>query len=432
MTLMQESQKGNVSDRVAQMARQESMPGEKLARKIAAGRAVVLANRNKTALNGLAIGEGLRTKINANIGTSPDSSSLENELRKLEAALEAGADAVMDLSVGGDVNSVRAAIIDRSPVPVGTVPIYQTVLEAARERKAVPDITADDLLATIARHAEDGVDFVTVHCGIKLDAVERLRRNGRVGGIVSRGGSILAEWMIRNGKENPLYERYDDLLSIAAEAEVVLSLGDGLRPGCLADATDEAQLSELRTIGELIERARERGVQAIVEGPGHVPLHQVENNILLEKQICDGAPFYVLGPIVTDVTPGYDHISAAIGGAVAAASGADFLCYVTPAEHLCLPGPDEVREGVIALRIAAHAGDIAKGVPGAARWDREMSDARRRLDWEKMFSLALEPKKARVLRGSSLPSESDLCTMCGEFCAVKRTTGVLKPPDHES
>ena len=432
MTLMQESQKGNVAERIAQIARRESIPADELSRKIASGRAVVLANRKRTALSGLAIGEGLRTKINANIGTSPDSSSLERELQKLETALEAGADAVMDLSVGGDVNSVRAAIIDKSPVPVGTVPIYQTVMEAARERKAVPDITADDLLATIARHAEDGVDFATVHCGITLHAVEGLRRNGRVGGIVSRGGSILAEWMIRNRKENPLYERYDDLLSIAAEAEMVLSLGDGLRPGCLADATDEAQLSELRTIGELIERARQRGVQAIVEGPGHVPLHQVENNILLEKQICDGAPFYVLGPIVTDVTPGYDHISAAIGGAVAAASGADFLCYVTPAEHLCLPGPEEVREGVIALRIAAHAGDIAKGVPGAARWDHEMSDARRRLDWETMFSLALEPKKARALRGSSLPSDSDLCTMCGEFCAVKRTTGVLKPPDDES
>jgi len=424
MTLMQDILKGNLPKRISEVARRESVSPEDLAGKIGSGRAVILANAKRPDSFGLALGEGLRTKINANIGTSPDCSSLEFELEKLDRAVRAGADAVMDLSVGGDVDRVRRAVLEKSSVPVGTVPIYQTVLEAAGKGKPVWEITPEEMLATIAKHAEDGVDFVTVHCGITKEAVGKAA--GRVGGIVSRGGAILAEWMVRNNKENPLYTEFEDLLSVAAQFELVLSLGDGLRPGCLADATDEAQLAELRTIGELIRRARARGVQAIVEGPGHVPLHQVESNVLLEKDVCEGAPFYVLGPIVTDVTPGYDHISAAIGGALAAASGADFLCYVTPAEHLCLPGLEEVREGVIALRVAAHAGDIAKGVKGAGKWDRSMSEARRNLDWEKMFSLAMEPEKARELRESNLPAESDLCTMCGEFCAVKRTAEVAK------
>jgi phosphomethylpyrimidine synthase len=372
------------------------------------------------------VGQGLRTKVNANLGTSADASSLEEELTKLDAAIAAGTDAVMDLSTGGDLDGIRRAVLERSTVPVGSVPLYQAAVRARVSGIGMVNMTADDMLGAVEDHARDGMDFVTVHCGVTLEVAEHCRRQHRLADVVSRGGSFLMEWMAYNRKENPLYERYDDLLDIAAEYDVTLSLGDGLRPGALADANDAPQIAELTVIAELVRRAREKGVQAMVEGPGHVPLHLVESSVELEKSLCDGAPFYVLGPIVTDVAPGYDHIAGAIGGAVAGAAGADFLCYVTPAEHLRLPDVDDVREGVFALRVASHAADISKGVAGAREWDDELSSARKALDWEQVIELSLDAEKARTFRESSSPSDESLCTMCGEFCALKKMSDVRK------
>jgi len=428
MRTMEGAMKGEATEALAEMAALEGLPLERAVSEVASGRMVVLRNA-RASRRPVGLGPGLRTKVNANIGTSADASGLEEELEKLDAAVEAGADAVMDLSTGGDLDEVRRAILDRSPVPVGSVPIYQAAVRARREGKGMVRMSPDDILGAVRDHAEDGMDFVTVHCGVTMEVAEHCRASRRLGDVVSRGGAFLMEWMSYNRAENPLYERYDDLLDIAAEHDVTLSLGDGLRPGALADANDSAQIAELTVIAELIERARARGVQAIVEGPGHVPLDLVESSVELEKSLCKGAPFYVLGPLVTDVAPGYDHIGAAIGGAVAAAAGADFLCYVTPAEHLRLPDVDDVREGVYALRLAAHAADIAKGVPGARDWDDRLSRARKSLDWEAMLSNALDPKKARALREASSPADDKLCTMCGEFCAVKKMTDVRSSED---
>lgn len=408
---------------MAAVARDEGIPVEDLIPRAAAGTLVVLKSSRSTS-RPVGLGLGLRTKVNANIGTSVDASDIEGELAKLDVAVSAGADAVMDLSTGGDLDAIRRAIVDRSPVPVGTVPIYQAAVRAKRSGAGMVQMTGDEILDAVRDHAEDGVDFVTVHCGVTREVAEHCRASRRIADVVSRGGAFLMEWMAYNGKENPLYERYDDLLDIALEYDLTLSLGDGLRPGALSDANDGAQIAELTVISELVRRARERGVQVIVEGPGHVPLHLVESSVRLEKSLCDGAPFYVLGPLVTDVALGYDHIGAAIGGAVAAAAGADFLCYVTPAEHLRLPKLDDVREGVYTLRVAAHAADVAKGVPGAIEWDDRLSAARRALDWETVLSLSLDPTKARALRDSSPPADDELCTMCGEFCAVKKMAGV--------
>ncbi|MRR10075.1 phosphomethylpyrimidine synthase ThiC, partial [bacterium] len=330
------------------------------------------------------------------------------------------------LSTGGDVDAVRREILSRCPVPLGTVPIYQAALEAAKRKKSLVEMTADEILEVVERHCRDGVDFITVHCGITREAVARLRQEGRVAGVVSRGGACTIEWMARNGKENPLYEHYDRLLAIAREHNVTLSLGDGMRPGCLADATDRAQVQELVALGELVMRARAAGVQAMVEGPGHVPIGQVELNMRMQKELCHGAPFYVLGPLVTDIAPGYDHITAAIGGAWAAYYGADYLCYVTPSEHLRLPTVDDVRQGVTVLRIAAHAADIAKGVPGAMEWDLKMSQARKALDWDRQIELAIDPAHARAVFDSAPKKSGGECTMCGDFCAMKRMSGVEK------
>ncbi|MFH0777407.1 MAG: phosphomethylpyrimidine synthase ThiC, partial [Candidatus Eisenbacteria bacterium] len=372
------------------------------------------------------IGEGLRTKVNANIGTSSDESDLENELCKLKVAIDAGADTVMDLSTGGDLREIRRAIVANSSVPLGSVPIYEMAVSAAGERRPIPDVSGDEMLAAIELHGADGIDFVTVHCGVTYSVMEMARKVSRVTDVVSRGGAILLEWMHENGKENPLYSRFDDLLDVAKKYDLTLSLGDGMRPGSLADANDVAQFGELLVIGELVRRARRARVQVMVEGPGHVPLHLVESNVVLEKSTCDGAPFYVLGPLVTDVAPGYDHIVGAIGGALAAAKGADFLCYVTPSEHLRLPSVEDVRVGVVASRIAAHAADVAKGVPGASDWDRNMSEARRALDWEKELSMAIDPHRARALRESSPPRNPELCTMCSDFCAMKKSSPVFR------
>ncbi len=365
----------------------------------------------------VAVGENLSVKVNANIGTSPDLRDEDHELRKLQAALKAGADTVMDLSTGGDLRSVRRRILSESPVPVGSVPIYEAIVEAARRRGAGERMEAEEMLDAIRLHGEDGIGFVTVHCGVTLPALAHLEQRPRICGIVSRGGSFLARWMRANKQENPLFERYEEVLDICENYGMAISLGDGLRPGAIADSLDQAQVEELATLGQLFRRARERGVQAIIEGPGHVPLDQIATQMMLHKRLCDNAPFYVLGPLVTDVAPGLDHITSAIGGAVAAIHGADFLCYVTPSEHLGLPDVEDVRMGVLAARIAAHAADLVRGKPGAWEWDEQMSRARKSRDWAEQIRLALDPDLARHIRGRTCREEHETCTMCGDLCA---------------
>jgi phosphomethylpyrimidine synthase len=400
------------------VALQEGLDAEAIRQGVAAGTIVIPANINHSGVESRGVGKGLSTKVNANIGTSSDYIDLDTELSKLEVAIKAGADAVMDLSTGGDIQNIRKAIIQKSCVPIGSVPIYQAGVEALASHQAVVKMTEDELFDAIMDHCRDGVDFITVHCGVTQRVVSLLKQQGRVADVVSRGGAFLMGWMLYNQKENPLYEHFDRLLEIAHEYDVTLSLGDGLRPGCLADATDRAQIEELITLGELVQRSREAGVQVMVEGPGHVPINQIEANVLIQKRLCQDAPFYVLGPLVTDIAAGYDHITSAIGGAIAGAAGADFLCYVTPAEHLSLPDPQDVHEGVMAARIAAHAADIAKGVKGAAEQDRQMSVARKRLDWEKQSRLALDPEK--VIKGHKQHQTSGkACSMCGKFCAMQ-------------
>lgn len=423
MLTMEEARQGRATEALAAVASDEKIAVEKLVALVASGKAVILLN-NRSTRRPMGLGPGLRTKVNANLGTSSDASSLSEELEKVDAAIAAGADAIMDLSTGGDLDTIRRAVLERSTVPVGSVPLYQAAVRARTQGVGMVHMTPDDMLGAVEDHARDGMDFVTVHCGVTREVAEHCRRARRLADVVSRGGAFLMEWMSYNGAENPLYERYDDLLDIAREYDVTLSLGDGLRPGALADANDTAQIAELTVIAELVARARERDVQVIVEGPGHVPLHLVASSVELEKSLCDGAPFYVLGPIVTDVAPGYDHIAASIGGAVAAAAGADFLCYVTPAEHLRLPDIDDVREGVYALRLAAHAADIAKDVAGAREWDDELSRARKALQWDRVIDLSLNSDKARTFRDASSPADEEVCTMCGEFCAVRKMTNV--------
>ena len=418
MTQLELARKGIISPQMEQVAQQEGLDAEFIRHGVAQGTIVIPANAEHRNLVPCGIGQGLKTKVNANIGTSSDFGDISTELEKLGVAIECGADTVMDLSTGGDIPAIRQAIIASSPAPIGTVPIYQAAIEAIDRHSAIVKMTVDDLFAVIEEHAGDGVDFITVHCGVTQSAVAKLRQQGRVTDVVSRGGAFLIGWMLHNQRENPLYEYYDRLLEIAREFDVTLSLGDGMRPGSLADATDRAQVEELLVIGELVERARQAGVQTIVEGPGHLPLDQIEANVRLEKAVCKGAPFYVLGPLVTDVAAGYDHITGAIGGAVAAAAGTDFLCYVTPAEHLSLPDPEDVRRGVIASRIAAHAGDIIKGVKGAKEWDRKMSMARKKLDWEEQARLSLDPERSRRVHVKH-DSAGAACSMCGEFCAME-------------
>ena len=426
MTQLEAARKGKITEEMAAIAEAEQRTPEYICEGVAGGTIVIPVNRLRRGKHAVGIGAGLRTKVNANIGSSSDEAVLDFELEKLRVAVEAGTDAVMDLSTGGDIGAFRRAVLEASPVTVGTVPVYETAIRVIKKRRPMVEMTGDEILETVGDHLASGVDFITVHCGVTLDSLRRLDECGRLTDVVSRGGSFMLEWMHYNGKENPLYERYDDLLDLARKYDATLSLGDGLRPGSLADATDLLQVSELVTIGELVVRANRAGVQAMVEGPGHVPLNEVEANVTMQKKVCRGAPFYVLGPIVTDVSAGYDHVAAAIGGAVAAAAGADFLCYVTPSEHLRLPNVDDVREGVVALRVAAHAGDIAKGVPGAREWDLAMSRARQALDWPRMLDLAIYPPRARELRESSHPGDSELCTMCGEFCAMKKMKKVVK------
>ncbi len=424
MTRIELARKGILTDELKAVALAESIEPEKLAEDIANGYSVITRN-SLHKITPLGIGRGLSTKINANIGTSKDRISYGEELQKLEVLTKYGADAVMDLSTGGAIKDFRRTLIGHSEVSVGTVPIYETIVKTVEKHGQIVSMKPDDLFAVIEEHAKDGVDFVTVHCGVTQKAIQRLRDDRRILDVVSRGGAFLFEWMIYNDKENPLFEQYDRLLEIAREYDLTLSLGDGFRPGCLADATDRSQLEELITLGELRDRALEAGVQVIIEGPGHVPLNQVELNVRLQKEICKGAPFYVLGPLVTDIAVGYDHIAAAIGGAIAGAAGADFLCYVTPAEHIRLPNIQDVREGVIASRIAAHAADIAKGIPGAIEKDKRMARFRKDLNWEGQISLSFNPDQVREWRSQVPPGEKEVCSMCGEFCAIKTVERAL-------
>ena len=432
MTQLELARQGTISPQMQQAAQAESVEVDVILQGLANGTIVLPANINHIAprqggrgltsylphpISPLAVGKGLRTKVNANIGTSQDFGDKDTELEKLRIAIEYGADTVMDLSTGPDITGIRRAIMANSPVPIGTVPIYQATAEAMEKNGAIVDMTVDGLFGAIREQAEDGVDFMTVHCGITLSSLERLKRQRRVTDVVSRGGSFLIGWMLHNQKENPLYEQYDRLLELARRYDFTLSLGDGMRPGCLADATDRAQIEELIVLGELVERAWEAGVQVMVEGPGHMPLDQITANVQLEKKLCKGAPFYVLGPLVTDIGAGYDHITAAIGGTVAAAAGADFLCYVTPSEHLGLPDPEDVKVGVIASRLAGHAADIVKGLKGAAEGDRQMAQARKRLDWEAQARLSLDPQRSRKAHAEHI-TQSGACSMCGKFCAM--------------
>jgi phosphomethylpyrimidine synthase len=412
MTQRQAAVAGKLTRAVQQAARAEKVAPEVLRQFLAEGTVVVPANKRHQGLKPIAIGKGVRVKVNANIGTSPHDITLEKELAKQAAALECGADTIMDLSTGGPLDLIRTNLLADCPAPFGTVPIYQVMVEA----KTLEEVKPDWFLDIVEHQAKQGVDFVTVHCGVSRAAIPLLKK--RVTGVVSRGGSFTVAWMRRHGRENPLLEQYDRLLKIARDYEVTLSLGDGLRPGCLADATDKAQLHELKLLGELTKRAWEAGVQVMVEGPGHLPLHAIKKNMRLQQKYCANAPFYVLGPLVTDVASGYDHIAGAIGGALAATLGASFLCYVTPAEHLKLPEVEDVVDGVVASRIAAHAADIARGLPGAADWDLAMSKARRSLDWQKQIELSVNPAKARHFRELS-QAKDDQCTMCGRFCAMK-------------
>lgn len=424
MTRIEQARKGIITDEMKEVALAESISPEKLATDIAEG-VTVIARNALHHIKPIGIGKGLSTKINANIGTSKDRISYDDEIEKLAVLVKHGADAVMDLSTGGAIKELRSTLMEKSPVAVGTVPIYETIVRTVEKYKHIAKLDPEDLFAVIEDHAKSGVDFVTVHCGITLRAIERLREDRRILDVVSRGGAFLLEWMIFNGRENPLYEQYDRLLEMAGKYDLTLSLGDGFRPGCIADATDRSQLEELLTLGDLRDRALAAGVQTIIEGPGHVPLNQVELNIKLQKEICKGAPFYVLGPLVTDLGMGYDHITAAIGGAIAGAAGADFLCYVTPAEHIRLPNIEDVRDGVIASKIAAHAADIAKGVPGAIEKDKKMARFRKNLDWEGQASMSFNPEKVLGVRGEVPPTEKEVCSMCGEFCAIKTVERAL-------
>lgn len=421
-TQMDAARKGILTPQMKAVAVAEHMAPQELLSLVAEGKAIIPANRLHTCLNPSGIGSRLKTKINVNLGTSRDCNDLELELKKVEDAIQLGAESIMDLSSYGDTQAFRRKLTAECPAIVGTVPIYDAVVYY---HKPLKDITAEEWLQIVEMHAKDGVDFMTIHVGINRRTADRFKAAGRLTNIVSRGGSIIFAWMEMTGNENPFYEHFDRILAICEEYDVTLSLGDACRPGCIEDATDISQIEELVTLGELTKRAWQKNVQVMIEGPGHMPLGQIAANMKIQQTICGGAPFYVLGPIVTDIAPGYDHITSAIGGAIAAASGASFLCYVTPAEHLKLPDEDDVKEGIIAARIAAHAADIAKGIPGAADWDHAMSSARKRLDWETMFQLAIDPEKARRYRAMAKPEKEDTCSMCGNFCAVKNMNRIL-------
>lgn len=424
MTIIKEAKKGNITNTMKKVAESERKSVKYVLNGLANGKIVIPKNINRDTIP-FGIGEGMTTKINANIGSSSKKESLDLEVNKAKIAVEYGAHAVMDLSTGPNLNEFREKILSAVDVPIGTVPIYEAAVLSKNKGGAVVDMTEDDIFKTIECQAKEGVDFITVHCGINQDLVDKIKKSNRLMGVVSRGGSFLTAWIIQNESENPLYANYDYLLEIAHEYDLTLSLGDGLRPGCLADATDIPQIQELVTLGGLVKRAHESNVQVMVEGPGHVPFNQIASNMQIQKTLCFGAPFYVLGPIVTDLAPGYDHLTSAIGGTLAAFSGADFLCYVTPSEHLSLPSLDDVKEGVIASRIAAQAADVALG--NQSSWDKEikMANARHDFDWEKQFELSFDPEKAKKLKESCPTEDEEMCSMCGEYCALKQVKDLM-------
>lgn len=422
-TQMEAARKGICTDEMFAVAEKEQMDPQELMGLMAEGKVIIPCNRLHTCIEPNAIGSMLKTKINVNLGTSRDWKDIDMELEKVQDAVRMGAESIMDLSSFGDTRKFRRKLTEECPAMIGTVPIYDAVVYY---HKPLKEITSEEWIKIVEMHAQDGVDFMTIHVGINKNTAQRFKENKRLTNIVSRGGSIIFAWMEMTGEENPFYEHYDRILEICREYDVTMSLGDACRPGCIEDASDISQIEELITLGELTRRAWEKDVQVMIEGPGHMPLDQIAANMKIQQTICKGAPFYVLGPLVTDVAPGYDHITAAIGGAVAAASGASFLCYVTPAEHLRLPDVNDVKEGIIAAKIAAHAADIAKGVKGAKDWDRAMSTARKNLDWDGMFELAIDSEKARSYRESARPEKEDTCSMCGNFCAVKNMNRILE------
>lgn len=422
-TQMEAAKKGIITPQIQLVAEKEHREPEWVRERVSAGTIAIPANIHHTSLSAEGIGDGLRTKINVNLGISGDAKDYELEMNKVKMSVEMGAESIMDLSNYGKTRIFREKLVEYSPAMIGTVPMYDAI---GYLEKDLLDITADDFLKVVEAHAKEGVDFMTIHAGINRRAVEAFRREGRRMNIVSRGGSLLFAWMMMTGNENPFFERYDDVLEILRAHDVTISIGDALRPGCIDDSSDAGQISELIEIGHLTKRAWAADVQVLVEGPGHMAMNEIAANMQMEKRICHGAPFYVLGPIVTDIAPGYDHITSAIGGAIAASNGANFLCYVTPAEHLRLPDLDDVREGIIASKIAAHAADIANGLPGARDRDNEMSTARHKLDWDEMFRLALDPDKARRYYESTPPAERHSCSMCGKMCAVRTTNLILE------
>ncbi len=421
-TQMEAAKKGILTDQMKRVAEKEHMDPQVLMQRVAEGKVAIPANINHTSLLAEGVGLGLSTKINVNLGISRDCPDVDKELEKVQKAIDMKAEAIMDLSSFGKTEEFRKKLIKMSTAMVGTVPVYDAIGFYDKELK---DITSDEFLDVVRKHAQDGVDFVTIHAGMNKEAMEVFKRNKRITNIVSRGGSLMYAWMELNNAENPFYERYDELLEICAEYDLTLSLGDALRPGCLNDSTDACQIKELTTLGELTLRAWEKNVQVMIEGPGHMAIDEIAANVVLEKRLCHGAPFYVLGPIVTDVAPGYDHITSAIGGAIAAAAGVDFLCYVTPAEHLRLPDLEDMKEGIIATKIAAHAADIAKKVPHAMDWDNKMAKARADIDWEAMFNLAMDEEKARRYRAESTPEHQDTCTMCGKMCSMRTMKKIM-------
>lgn len=419
---MEAARRNIVTKELEIVAKKENMTVEDLMPLVAAGKVVIPANKNHKCLDPEGIGSMLRTKINVNLGISKDVKDYDIEMEKVNWAIDLGAHAIMDLSSHGNTQPFRKKLVEECPAMLGTVPVYDSVIHYQRDLKT---LTAKDFVEVIRLHAEDGVDFVTLHCGITRNTIDQIKKHKRKTNIVSRGGSLVFAWMSMTGEENPFYEYYDEILDICREHDVTISLGDACRPGCLADATDVCQIEELVRLGELTKRAWEKDVQVLVEGPGHVPIDQVTANMKVQESLCMGAPFYVLGPIVTDIAPGYDHITAAIGGALAAASGAAFLCYVTPAEHLALPNVQDVKDGIIASKIAAHAADIAKGIKGARDIDDQMAEARANLDWERQFDLAIDPERARQIREDREPEDDDTCSMCGKFCAIRSMNKAL-------
>ncbi len=425
-TQMDAARKGIVTKEMEIVSKKENIDVNELRELIAAGRVIIPANKNHKSLDPEAVGEGMRTKINVNLGISKDCSNIDKEMEKVRTALDMKAEAIMDLSSYGKTKDFRQRLVDESSAMIGTVPMYDVI---GYHHKRLQDITAEEFLEVVEAHAKDGVDFQTIHVGINKETAKKFKDNGRLMNIVSRGGALVFSWMELTGNENPFYEYYDKVLDICEKYDVTLSLGDACRPGCIEDSTDASQIEELIVLGELTKRAWNRNVQVMIEGPGHMAMNEIAANMIIEKRLCHGAPFYVLGPLVTDIAPGYDHITSAIGGAIAAANGADFLCYVTPAEHLRLPDLRDMKDGIIASRIAAHAADIAKGVRGARDWDRRMAQARRALDWEAQFKEAIDPEKAKAYRESSMPEISETCTMCGEMCAVKNMNRILEGVD---